>query len=219
MSEPINETETTTETTAAAAPPPAANTLVADPDPGYRWKHLIMAALMIAGGFWFAYDGWVRWPAENARAAQVQRDLEAAKQQRAEQTKIDSLAAELGRISKHTELDLLIQKILAFALPAFGLFWGGWTLWETRGHYEMAGDVLHVPGHPPVTYDDIRRIDKRKWDRKGVAFVHYDHGNPPKPGILKLDDFAYDRTGTDAILERIERNVIPAESTPAPRNA
>ncbi len=214
MSEPMTDTETTP----PGAAPAAAGTLIADPDPGYRWKHLIMAVLMIAGGFWFGYDGWVRWPAENRHAGQVQRDLDAAKRER-DQTKEDALAKELSQISKHTELDILIQKLLAFALPAFGLFWGGWTLWETRGHYEMAGETVHVPGHPPITCDDVRRIDKRKWDRKGVAYVHYEHGNPPKPGILKLDDFAYERTTTDAILERIERNVIPAESTAAPRNA
>ena len=73
--------------------------------------------------------------------------------------------------------------------------------------------MLHVPGHPPITYDNVRRIDKRKWDRKGIAFIHYEHGNPPMPAVMKLDDFAYERKMTDAILARIEQNVI---ATPAP---
>jgi hypothetical protein len=185
----------------------AGDEIIALPDPGYRWKHLIMAVLMIAGGMWFAYDGWVKWPAENRRAEQVQREKEIAEE--AHQTdKVESLAAELSKLKKHTEMDLLIQKMLACALPAFGIFWGAWTLRETRGQYRMAGDTIEFPGHPPITFENIRRIDKRRWDRKGVAFLHYEHGNPPAPGIVKLDDFAYERKPTDEILERIEKNVV-----------
>lgn len=96
--------------------------LVAEPEPGYRWKHLIMAVLMIAGGCWFAYDGWIKWPAENNRIAQVQRDKDAA-QSAGNTSQVEALAKELQSLNKHTEMDLLIQKALAFVLPAFGIFW------------------------------------------------------------------------------------------------
>jgi hypothetical protein len=184
-----------------------ADEIVAGPDPGYRWKHLIMAVLMIAGGMWFAYDGWVKWPAENRRAEQVQREKEIAEEER-KTDKIESLAAELSKLKRHTELDLGIQKALACLLPGFGIFWAVWTIRETRGQYRMIGDKIEFPGHPPITYENIRRIDKRRWDRKGVAFLHYEHGDPPQPGIVKLDDFAYERRPTDEILEKIERNVV-----------
>ena len=72
----------------------------------------------------------------------------------------------------------------------------------------MAGDTLEVPGHPPVTLENIRKIDKRKWDRKGIAYLHYEIGTPPHPGVLKLDDFAYERGPTDDILERVEKGVM-----------
>src|SRR5438552_9148881 len=150
--------------------------LVAEPAPGYRWKHMILSVGLIVFGLWFAYDGWVRWPNENARADQVQRDKEKANQEH-DSAKVEQLAKELEQLSRHTPMDLLIQKLLALALPAAGLFWGIWTMRETRGVYHMTADTLEVPGHPPITYDDVRRIDKRKWDRKGVAFVHYEHGN------------------------------------------
>src|SRR5437879_3545318 len=106
---------TQTDTTPDATP---ADEILAGADPGYRWKHLIMAALMIAGGLWFAYDGWVRWPAENARASQVQKDIDAADQAR-DTTKKEQLARELSELKRHTDLDLLFQKLLAFTLPAF----------------------------------------------------------------------------------------------------
>src|ERR1043166_305176 len=177
---------------------PPDDELIAEPDPGYRWKHLIMAVLMLAAGGWFAYDGWVKWPNANHRAEQVSREKDAANA-KGDTARVEALAKEFATIEKHNDASILIQKILAFALPAFGLGWGFWTLRETRGFYRMHGTTLYVPGHPPVGYDDIRRIDKRKWDRKGFAYLHYETpGHPPRQGILKLDDFAYDRTATDA---------------------
>jgi hypothetical protein len=210
MTQPDQAADDAATTAAAAAPD-----LVANPDAGYRWKHLIMSVLLVAGGMWFAYDGWVKWPAENRRAEQVQRDKDAASA-RGDKPEIDRLAKELSSISKHSDLDIFFQKVLAFALPAFGLFWATWTLYETRGQVKMLGDTRHVPGHPPISYDNVRKIDKRKWDRKGVAYLHYEHGTPPATGVLKLDDFAYERKPVDAILERIERHVLPA--SPAAEN-
>lgn len=186
--------------------------IVAAPDAGYRWKHLIVSVAMIAFGLWFAYDGWIAWPAENQRIAQVQKDKDAASAA-GNSAEVEKLAKELQSLKYHTEMDLAIQKALAFALPAFGIFWGAWTLKDTRGTYRMSGYTLHVPGHPPVTVDDIRRIDKRKWDKKGIAYLHYEVGQPPRVGVLKLDDFAYERKPTDAILERIERNVMSSVTT------
>src|SRR5688572_27310902 len=122
---------------ATHAPDEAApDEIVAGPDPGYRWKHLIMAVLMIAGGLWFAYDGWIKWPAENRRADQVQREKEIAEEERKPE-QVEALAAELSKLKRHTEMDLFIQKMLAFSLPAFGIFWGVWTLRDTRGQYRM----------------------------------------------------------------------------------
>jgi hypothetical protein len=77
----------------------------------------------------------------------------------------------------------------------------------------MSNNTIQVPGHPPVTVDDIRRIDKRKWDKKGIAYLHYEVGQPPTVGVMKLDDFAYERKPTDEMLERIEKNVMSSVTT------
>src|SRR3954463_16044306 len=101
----------TTEAAASNAALPA-DEIIAEPDPGYRWKHLIMAVLMIAGGLWFAYDGWKKWPGENALIKKLQADKEVA-QKNNDQTEIDRIAKELGQHSPHTDMDLLFQKALA----------------------------------------------------------------------------------------------------------
>ena len=202
---------------AAALPEDDGRDLVAEPDAGYRWKHLIMAILLVAAGLWFAYDGWVKWPRQNAQIERVQKE-KAAAQDVNDTPKVQELSKQLSSMSHHTNTDILIQKLLAITLPAFGLFWAAWTLRDTRGLYRMTGDTLEVPGHPAITFAEIRRIDKRKWDRKGIALLHYEHGQPPAHGILKLDDFAYERKATDAMLDRIERKVMSDLVTqPPPR--
>jgi hypothetical protein len=207
MSETIPDTATE-----SAEPSAPADEIIAEPDVGYRWKHLIMSVLLIAAGAWFAYDGWHKWPAENREIDRVQKAREAARAS-GNTVEDEKLAKELQTLSPHTPMDIAIQKVLAAILPAFGIFWGAWTLRDTRGQYRLAVDTLHAPGHPPVSFNDIRRIDKRKWDKKGIAFLHYEVGQPPVAGVVKLDDFAYERKPVDEILERIERNVLSSVPT------
>src|SRR3954452_22856341 len=127
--------------------------IVAGPEVGYRWKHLIMAILMIGAGGWFAYDGWINWPRQNQNAVRIEKELEQVRRANTgkDDKKISDLAAELNKYEKHNDASILLQKILAMGLPAGGIFWGAWTIRDTRGQYRLAGNPLHVPGHPPVT--------------------------------------------------------------------
>src|SRR5438093_3796054 len=105
-------------------PEAEADEIVAEPEVGYRWKHLIMAILMIAGGLWFAYDGWINWPRQNETATKLEKELERAQREtKRDETKIADLSAQLKKNEKHNDASILLQKLLAFALPAFGLFW------------------------------------------------------------------------------------------------
>ena len=73
--------------------------IVALPDAGYRWKHYLMALLLIGGGFWFAYDGWVRWPANNKMADQATAQMEVAQNAHPKDTvKIEELAQGIAEI-------------------------------------------------------------------------------------------------------------------------
>jgi hypothetical protein len=180
--------------------------IIARPDGRYRFKHMTMAVLLILGGCWFAYDGWINWPRQNALAQQWEAALSEAQNAPVKDPgRIETLVKDLKSVEKHNDANVLLQKVLACALPLMGIFWGAWTLSDTSGQYRMENETLEVPGHPPITTSDIRRIDKRRWDRKGIALIHYEHGDPPQSGVLKLDDFAYQRQPTDAILARIEQ--------------
>src|ERR1700729_769481 len=41
----------------------------------YRFRRYLMTLLLIAGGVWFAYDGWKGWPLENQQIADLSHQL------------------------------------------------------------------------------------------------------------------------------------------------
>jgi hypothetical protein len=194
----------------------SAPTIVARPSHhyrDYRAKRLYMAIMLIAGGLWFGYDGFIAWPRENARIAQLGKDIETARRADDEAT-VRRLDAEHSALKQHSEMDLLIQKILCFSLPALGIAVFAWSFYQSRGTYHLVDNVLSVPGHPPVPLDAITSIDKTDWERKGIAYLHYELPGPGAKGRLTLDDFVYERDPTDAIFKHVQR-ATGVEDTPA----
>jgi len=157
----------------------------------YRVTRYLMTLMFIGMGAWFAYDGFVNWPRQNANA-------------------------DPNAKMPHTNLDITIQKLLACVLPPAGIAMLIWTLYSSRGQYRLTTDnTLHVPGHPPIPLDNIRRIDKKLWDRKGIALIDYEvpGGSADQTATFKLDDFVYERDGTDEIFKRIETYLFPEQAS------
>lgn len=175
----------------------------------YRRTRYIMAILLIAGGAWFGYDGFVGYPRENQQLREVNAKLAEA-QKNQDNSRIRELSEEQKKFKRHSgelahsDMDILIQKVLCVVLPPIGLLMLFWAFYNSRGAYRLDGHTLYAPGHPPVPIDAIRKIDKRKWDRKGIACLEYELPGG-KSGSIKLDDFVYDRRPTDAIFAQIEK--------------
>ena len=191
----------TTETPAAAT-----GDIVARAGQYYRNTRYLMAVLLIGMAGWFAYDGWVKWPEGNRKIDELQAQLVAA-QDAKDDAKAGELSAELKKYTKHNSAAILLQKILACTLPPVGLGLLAWALYNSRGEYRLSGDTLSVPGHPPISLGQVRKLDKRLWDRKGIAYIDYEVDGAPAPKRIRLDDFVYDRKPTDQIYERVEAHV------------
>lgn len=170
------------------APPDESKPLVARASTSYRVRWGLIGLMCIAAGGWFAYDGWVTYPRENA----------AARAQGAE------------KLPHGEDLDIPIQKGLGIVLPPIGLLLIGYMLRQSRGEYRLEGNVLHVPGHPPVPLENVRQIDETKWDRKGIVFLDYENTASGQTGRLRLDDQRYAMADTDAIFDRIKAVLVPA---------
>lgn len=178
----------------------------------YRVTRYIITAVMIGMGLWFGYDGFIGYPKHNQRV----RDLEAQKAIATtdeEKNRIQTQIVEHGK--EHTPSDIRLQRILFYVLPPLGIILFVRWIYISRGAYRMGADnVLHVPGHSPVPLESITEIDKRLWDRKGIAYISYELSDGQK-GTAKLDDFIYKREPTDEIFKRIEEHVAPQAAEPA----
>jgi len=146
----------------------------------FRKTRVGMLVLLVGIGAWFCYDGFIRWPADNAERARLRQEPE------------------------HTQTDILLNKALGIVLPPAGVFALAWGLWQSRGKIRLSGDILHVPGHEPIPLGKIESMDTSRWERKGIAIVEYQLADGSKR-TFRLDDYIYERDPIDKIYEIIEK--------------
>lgn len=160
----------------------------------YRNARLLMVALMLGLGGWFIKDGFYSYPKANEDAIKKARD-------NGETDKFDKDGKFVGK-PEHSDTDIALQKVLGFLLIPVGFGYLFFFLNKSRGAYRMEGDVISIPGHPDFRVAEVQRVDKRLWDRKGIAKVDYKTA-AGATGTVTLDDFIYDRPPTDAIYYRM----------------
>jgi len=171
--------------------------IVARPGGYYRSRRYIMVLALLGGAVWFGYDGWVKYPALNARIAEVTRQFNETKDE-ATKAKLDAEVRELG-----APRDDWLQKVLACTLPFVAIGYLAFFLHRSRGQVRLSGDILTVPGHPPVAIETLRSIDNRQWKKKGIAYLTYASAGQER--TIKLDDFLYDQTPIDDIYAVIAK--------------
>jgi hypothetical protein len=200
---------------AAAASPPAARpsppggpVIVARAAAYYRNTRYLMVVLLLGTAGWFAYDGFKGWPQENAKIARLNKELDAAKRMHDAEAEKRLNDDPMTHNKPHSDTDIRFQKILAGALPLGALAMLIWTLYHSRGAYRLEGNTLSAPGHPKIQLSDITEVDKRQWDKKGIARLTYAKPGGGKGKIL-LDDFVYERDPIDAIYDRVEAQFAP----------
>jgi hypothetical protein len=159
----------------------------------YRWKRYILVAVLLGYGVLSIRDGFYRYPKDNAEARA---------------RGLDDLP--------HPGLDVQLNQVLGILLPPFSMLLLAWSLYSSRGKYEYDGTTLTAPNHLPVPVNAIRKIDRTKWDRKGIAYLEYQVPGTGKGGRIKLDDFIYQREPIDQMFEHIEANVVPGTVTTGP---
>jgi hypothetical protein len=159
----------------------------------YRWKRYILVAVLLGYGILSIKDGFYRYPADNQDA--IRRNLD---------------------ILPHPGFDVQLNKVLGMLLPPFSMALLAWSIYSSRGIYRYDGTTLTAPSHPPVQLNAMRKIDRGKWDRKGIAYIEYQIPGTAKSGRIKLDDFIYQREPIDQMFAHIEATVTPASAAPAP---
>ena len=161
---------------------PQTTEIIAHPARDYRWKRYVLVLFIFGFGLRAIQDGFFRYEKENQEYAKKYGDEKLP----------------------HGGFDIPLNKAMGILFPPLSLLFGAWVLYSSRGTYLLSGDTLYLPGHPAIPLNAIRKIDRDKWDRKGIAYVEYQIPGTSQSGRFKLDDFVYQRIPTDRIFEQIE---------------
>jgi len=167
---------------------------------------MVLAIFLMAG--WFAYDGWVKYPAKNKRLAEVSAEITSLSGATSDADKrrladLDKEQKDLGSVS--SDRDIMLQKLLAIGLPFVGLSYIAFVCHRSRGRVRLENDTLHAPGHPPVRIDQISELDGKLWRKKGIAYAGYKDVDGAS-GTIRLDAFVYDPKPMDDIYEVVARH-------------
>lgn len=165
----------------------------------------LIAALFIAGGCWYLYDGLVTYPRQSEMYELVYQKTDEGTaikhddwKQRLEEAGYSS-DIDPEDLKHKSGADIMTQLIIAgicFPIGLLALFWLG--LNSVRPMF--ADDQAVHFGRKRLAFDQVDQIDKSRWDSKGIAVVHGRDG-----GKIVLDDWKF--RGAADVLAEVERHV------------
>lgn len=186
--------------------------------PKYLFRLIIVGLICSAGALWFLYDGLVTYPNQRVRAEEFIRFSEehADLDEKDRLDKWNEYAKKQGWPTgnpgePYKKYDINEQFFYAggaglIALGFLSRFVYMWPRWV-----ECDDDTLRDKAGHETKLANIKELNKKRWDSKGIAFVHYEKDG--KPERIRLDDFYYDLDTTRAILRHIEKNIDHAKIT------
>jgi len=190
-----------------------------------EWRRRMLFMLFMVSGIaaWFLYDGYVVWPAEAERHA----EFVAIEAQLVESGKIEAVAhkahdeelnhylrIEWERHAKQagytrkipkerTDASIGEQRTIGWVMMSGSALFGLWVLWNHQLRVQAEGDVVIGTGGQRVELDSIVKIDRSKWESKGIAYAIYEDSG--KQQRLCLDDHKF--AGCEAIIVEAERRI------------
>ncbi len=177
---------------------------------------MIFMGMMIWGSaLWFAYDGYIAWPAEEARyqtlvtlTADIVEEGDKLTDKNPDVKQAwERYAAENDlkpKVPKHrSEGDLAGQRGIFMGFAVIGLIFTAWVVLQHRKSVRADGEIITGPNGETVNFDQITETDRRKWNTKGIAYAIYEEGG--KKRRVCLDDHKF--LGAEAILLEAERRI------------
>jgi hypothetical protein len=206
-------------------------TIICRVTPWFFRRMGILAAMLLGMGGYFFYDGKIGYPKKNEIAEKkvwfekvyVASFDEAKQAQRLEEwiakAKVEGLptgengeppkwatyAARNGwpeEAKRYSPEDIEQQFWWAGAMALGGLGVLIKLLLDRGKTFVGQADHMIMPNGATVRFADAFRVDKRKWDVKALAYVHYRENNIEKRAVV--DDLKFD--GAGKVLERLLAN-------------
>ncbi|MCC5829427.1 MAG: hypothetical protein JJU36_08265 [Phycisphaeraceae bacterium] len=186
---------------------------------GYLIRMLLLAGMTTAFSGWFLYDGFVGYPGKQRifqafEEYQREGDVDGVTAvQRWNRDRQDRTSEIYGfprspegqnPASKVDDKDILTQKLIGFGLLPFALASIAWVVVHLGRWVGLTDDALMISSGQKAPINAIRKLDKTRWFKKGIAVVTYMDPEQQIEQQITLDDWKYDRYTTRAILKAIE---------------
>ena len=225
------------------------STIVCRVTPWYFRRRAMMAAMFVLFGAYFLYDGNVGYPKQIEIAKKKewfdQEFLasfdEAKKAGTLEQWMTDAKAKGLptgtdGEPPKwvtyaaanswpeephmYTEREVAEQFYFGYGCMIAALVVGVIVLLKKNTVLRGEADHLVTPQGVKVAFADVFRVDKRKWDKQGLAYAWFKPGGEGKETRAVIDDLMYDGAGNvlDRLLSRFNGELVEKVAAPEPES-
>jgi len=184
---------------------------------------LFMFFMIFGIGAWFLSDGYIYWPGEAERHAEflkIEEELIASGKIEAQEEKVhgkevnEYLRIEWERFARENDYATKIpkerepsaireQRVIGWVMVGGSLLFLVWIGWNHTLKVVAKGDMVTGTDGKEVHLDSIIKIDRKKWDSKGIAYAIYLDGE--KERRLCLDDHKFE--GCEAIMLEAERRI------------
>lgn len=173
----------------------------------YFRRFLLVGLVVFAYGGWCIYDGMVAYPKKLKKAefyhGLYDQELNEKQIKEAWIEKTEKMGWERGIPEKPKKIrdgiqwqyiQLAVCAVLAaFLLGKYFLAFGHWV--------ESDGREIRSSFHKTFPISEIQKVDKTKWEKKGIAQVHH------QGGVFVFDDFKFDRKKLGEILVSVEKTL------------
>lgn len=179
----------------------------------WRDRMIIVLIMLIGSAAWFFYDGAIAYPKYNVKADEYAKICDVYK---ADEALIKEKWTAVA-IEKNWDPEDIPKKRKDEAQQ---FRWGGsllvisalfivWMLREMRriivaDEEKFLGIARTLPpfnGLREVAFNTVVGVDKRRWDKKGIAVVFYNDSKGIRRSVI-VDDYKY--AGSEKILQRCE---------------
>lgn len=198
----------------------------ADFTPSYFRRYLWVTLACIAFSLWCCKDAFITYPKKGEISAAyeaLQKEFEETERPLTELPGAWEKVAEPkgwstiqpGKSTEDIRADIGKQFFMmvlcgVVAVPAFIKWARGQGTWV-----EGDEELIRNSGGQELKIGEITKIDKRKWEEKGIAYIHYlDDGKRKKKFVM--DDFKFDRDAMGQIMRHAEAGLKPDQITGGP---
>jgi len=185
----------------------------------YFRKFFYIFLACLAWSLYCLYDAWIAYPANLVRANVYYSEFADLGDDRARawiaRTEQEGWSSDVPKEPAKIENDIIAQYVQIAICMAIGIPMLLKYLWA-RGSYIEANEREIKPSWTgAVPFAEIEKIDKTRWERKGVAKLHYKTGN--QSSIFTMDDFKFERQPMAKIMAFAEKDLPDAAIIGGPR--